>query len=164
MEIVQNLLAMPPEPEWWRFLYFLLGLSAIVGVAQILQKKLGLSKEVARKSVYIFTGVLIFFAPRMFVSALPLLLLAVIFMLVNALAIRFGLLDGVNITSRKSYGTIYYPLSFFILVAILWYRSPEIVSLSMLTLVLGDAAAGIVGTAARRPTIFRLTSDKKSVE
>ncbi|MGB2868437.1 MAG: DUF92 domain-containing protein, partial [Bacteroidota bacterium] len=164
MESLQNLFALPPEGEWVRFLLFLVTLAGVVGVAQVLQKKLNLSKEVARKSVHILTGVLVFFAPRMFVSALPLLLLAVIFIVVNALAIRSGLLDGIGATKRKSYGTVYYPLSFLILVAVLWSRNPEIVSLSILTLALGDAAAGIVGTAIRRPTVFRLTSDKKSIE
>src|SRR5208283_4704858 len=61
-------------------------------------------------------------------------------------------------------GTVYYPLSFLILVLLCWDTLPQIISISILILGLSDAAAAIVGENLSSPHVYYLTSDKKSLE
>jgi uncharacterized protein (TIGR00297 family) len=67
-------------------------------------------------------------------------------------------------TKRPTYGTVYYPLSFLILIIIFWNFDRLIISISILVLALADAGAAIVGESLKKPNEYRLTSDKKSVE
>ncbi|MBI5463321.1 MAG: DUF92 domain-containing protein [Ignavibacteriales bacterium] len=164
IEHVARLFVSPTSVEWMRFAAVLLGLFAFIGVGESIRAVLRFSPEVTRKLVHVLTGILIFFTPKFFISALPPLLMAVVFIAVNGLAIRLHLLKGMHGTGRSTYGTVYYPLAFLILVVLFWYSAPEIVSLSMLSLALGDAAAAIVGENMRNPTTYYLTSDRKSVE
>jgi len=159
-----HLLSPPTNSEWLSFSLLLFGLTSFIVLAEGVRKALRWSPEVTRKLVHISTGILIFFAPRIFVSGIPAILLAVIFIVVNFAAIEFGLLKGMHGTNRRSYGTVYYPLSFLILVLLCWDSMPQLISASILVLGLGDAAAAIVGENLRSPHGYALTSDKKSLE
>jgi uncharacterized protein (TIGR00297 family) len=159
-----HLLSPPTNSEWVYFSFLFFGLGTFIVAAELVRKALHWSPEVTRKLVHISTGVLIFFAPRIFDSGIPAILLAVIFISVNFAAIEFGLLKGIHGTNRHSYGTVYYPLSFLILVLLCWDTIPQIISISMLVLGLSDAAAAIVGENLPSPHVYFLTSDKKSLE
>ncbi len=159
-----RLLASPTSTEWVIFVLIFVGLGSFIGIAEFIRKKLNWSPEVTRKLVHIATGVLIFFAPRLFSSGIPAILLGLVFSLVNFAAVRFGLLKGIHGTNRRSYGTVYYPLSFLILVLLFWDSVPQIISISILVLALSDAAAAIVGENLAAPHLYYLTSDKKSIE
>ena len=124
---------------------------------------LRLSPEFTRKFVHISVGLLIFCAPWIFTSALPALVLASLSAVLNLIAVRLGLFKAIHGTNRITYGTVYYPLAFLILILLFWRSAPMILSLSMLVLALADAAAAIIGQTVRRPTQYMLTSDKKSV-
>ncbi len=159
-----HLLSPPTHSEWIYFGLLVFGLTTFIVVAELVRKALRWSPEVLRKLVHISTGVLIFFAPTIFNSGIPAILLAVIFITVNFTAIELGLLKGMHGTNRRSYGTVYYPLSFLILVLLCWDTIPQIISISILVLGLSDAAAAIVGESLSSPHVYYLTSDKKSLE
>jgi len=159
-----HLLSPPTNYEWISFALLIVGLTAFIVAAELVRTALRWSPEVTRKLVHISTGVLIFFAPRIFSSGIPAILLAVIFITVNFAAIELGLLKGMHGTNRRSYGTVYYPLAFLILVLLCWDTVPQIISISILVLGLGDAAAAIVGENLSSAHIYCLTSDKKSLE
>ncbi len=159
-----HLLSPPSNSEWIYFSLLVIGLAAFIVVAELVRKALHWSPEVTRKLVHISTGVLIFFAPKIFNSGIPAILLAVIFITVNFTAIELGLLKGMHGTNRRSYGTVYYPLSFLILVLLCWDTIPQIISISILVLGFSDAAAAIVGENLTSPHVYYLTSDKKSLE
>jgi uncharacterized protein (TIGR00297 family) len=163
-EHLLRLLERPESWEWLRFLYMLGGLVALIGLGELLRRLAGWPAEVTRKFVHISVGTLVFFAPQLFVHALIPITLAVIFIAVNAAAIHFGVLVGIHGTSRFSYGTVYYPLSFLVLIVLFWYHYPPFLSLSMLSLAYGDAAAAIVGESLSAPHVYNLTVDKKSIE
>ena len=158
-------LFLPPTSNEW-FIFFLTfgSLGVFIGIAELLRHKFYGSPEITRKLVHILTGILIFFAPNVFSSGIPAILLAVAFSIINFLAIQVGLLKGIHGTHRHSYGTVYYPLSFLILVLMFWDSAPYIISISILVLAFGDAAAAIVGENLRSAHVFYLTSDKKSFE
>ncbi|HTX17664.1 MAG TPA: DUF92 domain-containing protein [Bacteroidota bacterium] len=159
-----HLCSEPTSTEWIYFVSILIGLGSFVVAAEMIRKALRWSPEVTRKLVHIATGILIYFAPQLFNSGIPAILLAVVFIIINYSAIRFGLLKGMHGTNRRSYGTVYYPLSFLLLVLIFWETLPQIISIAILVLALSDAAAAIVGENLRAPRTYYLTSDKKSLE
>ncbi|MCX6137705.1 MAG: DUF92 domain-containing protein [Ignavibacteriales bacterium] len=159
-----KLILPPTGDEWLLFALIFLALGCFVGAAELIRKKMHWSAEVTRKTVHIAVGVLIYFAPQLFTSGIPAILLALVFSIVNMLAISLGLLKGMHGTNRRSYGTVYYPFSFFILVMLFWNTHAAIISIAILILALGDAAAAIVGEDLEHPHTYRLTSDKKSIE
>ncbi|MFA6542351.1 MAG: DUF92 domain-containing protein [Bacteroidota bacterium] len=154
----------PADTEWLLLGIVFTAISAFIVTAELLRTYFHGSPEITRKIVHIGIGALIFFAPEVFQSGIPAILLAVCFIIVNFVAIRFGLLQGMHGTNRISYGTVYYPMSFLLLVLFFWDSSPNILSISILILAFGDAAAAIVGENLRSAHIYYLTSDKKSIE
>ncbi len=154
----------PGFSEWMLFAVLLSGIALFIAAAELVRKKFNRSPEVTRKLVHILTGVLIYFAPQLFNSGIPAILLALIFIIVNFAAERFDLLKGMHGTNRRSYGTVYYPLAFLILVLLFWNETPAIISISILVLAISDAAAAIVGGNLSSPHNYFLTSDKKSLE
>jgi uncharacterized protein (TIGR00297 family) len=125
---------------------------------------MGWPDEVTRKSVHVATGVLIFFAPAFFPRAGAVVLIAAVFVAVNAAAYARGWLRAVHHSPRKSYGTVYYPLALLLLAIPLWDSAPGIVVTGILVMALGDGAAGIVGETVRAPRLYHVTADRKSLE
>ncbi len=146
------------------FVIIFSGLGMFVVAAELIRSRLNGSPEFTRKLVHIATGVLICFTPSIFVSGVPPMLLAALFTCINFIAVRTGVLKGIHGTNRVSFGTVYYPLSFFVLILLSWETAPYILTISMLILALADAAAAIVGENLATPHLYRLTSDKKSLE
>ncbi|MEX2117580.1 MAG: DUF92 domain-containing protein [Bacteroidota bacterium] len=161
---MMDLWQLPPEAEWWTFGFILAGLALVLGLGEVVRKKRGWSSEFSRKLVHIAVGILAAFTPAFFTVPLPPILLAMLFIIVNAIAIRSGLLPGIHAVDRTSYGTVYYPIAFLLLLVFFWYQEPVIISLSILVLALGDSSAAIVGESFRNPSYYRLTSDRKSIE
>lgn len=161
---MMKLFAAPSNAEWLLFAALFAAIGIFIVIAEFLRNKYHGSPEITRKLVHILTGMLIFFAPALFISGIPAILLAVVFITVTYSAIKLGLLKGIHGTNRVSYGTVYYPFSFLVLVLLFWDAAPFVISISILILALGDAAAAIVGENLKHPHEYYLTSDKKSYE
>jgi uncharacterized protein (TIGR00297 family) len=150
--------------DWIRFLGFLIGILGFISIAEKTRSVLGWSPEVNRKLVHILTGVLVFFTPLFFVSNRPLIWMAVLFIIINYVGIKTGKLQGMHGTDRRSYGTVFYPLTFLFLAVMAWESHKIVMMLSMLILALSDAAAAIVGENLKSPHEYRLAGDSKSYE
>lgn len=155
---------LPPAEEWWYLAAALAGLFFLIGLGEALRRFAGVSTEFTRKMIHISVGVAVSFAPLVFSVPLPAILLALFFILFNLAALRRGWFVSMHGSERSSFGTVYYPLGFLILVLLLWFREPLIISISMLVLALGDAAAAVVGKSHRSPNVFHLSSGRKSFE
>jgi uncharacterized protein (TIGR00297 family) len=153
-----------PVREWIWFGAALIGIVLFIIAAETLRKRFGWQPEFSRKLVHILTGVMILFTPFVFTSYQPLVWMALLFVMVTTLGIRSGRLKGIHDTRRKSYGTVFYPLTFLILVLCFWESHKVIVISSMMILAFADAAAAIVGENLRCPHEYRLCGDKKSLE
>ncbi len=163
--MTDTFLVMPDAAEWQRFVIVVLVISGAIGLSELLRKTFHLHPEFSRKIVHGGVGFGILFGPDLFVSPVPILLLSALFTAVNFMAVRKGWLKGMHgLARRQSYGTVYFPISLFVLALFFWQRSPEIVVLSMFTFSLGDAAAALVGESLRSPHTFSLTGDPKSYE
>lgn len=150
--------------EWYTLAMMIVLLFASIGIAERLRSALKWPLEVTRKFVHIITGVLIFFTPYLFVNSWPLKLLALFFVIINFCAIKLNLFKGMHGTERPTYGTVYYPLTFLILLFLFWPGYQVIVQLSMLILALADALAAIIGENVKNPHKYSLTKDQKSLE
>ncbi len=165
MEIyLHQLLRAPSQIEWIRFSEILAGIGVVIGIGEGVRYALQWPPEFTRKLVHVSVALLIFFAPILFVAALPGLILGAMFTLFAYGSVKLGLLRSLHAVPRGANGTVYYPLSFVVLILLFWNSHPEIVSLSMLVLGLGDASAAIVGESIKNPTVFHLTTDKKSMQ
>ncbi|MBN2415604.1 DUF92 domain-containing protein [bacterium] len=153
-----------PALDWLHFFVFLAGIFIFIAIAEKTRKQLGWPPEVNRKLVHILTGVLIFFSPFFFTSATPLVWMALLFTALNGIGIRKGLLQSIHGTGRISYGTMLYPLAFLLLVLVCWDGYKAVLTVSMMILALGDAAAAITGESLRNPHGYRLSSDPKTAE
>jgi uncharacterized protein (TIGR00297 family) len=154
--------------EFWRdaatvalFSFFLI---LLIGVAEGLRKKYPAYQEATRKLVHMVTGLLIALTPFAIQCKWPLVGLALFFVLFNWLAIRHGWLNGLHNTARPTLGTVFYPLSFLILLLWLWddYRSALVIA--MLIMAISDATAALVGRSVARPRIYYLGPEGKSLQ
>jgi len=150
--------------EWLSFGVFLVGILGVVGLAELLSSQLHWSAEASRKIVHVTVGVLMFWARFLLASPLPAIALAVIFIGLNILALMRGGFQGMHATTRFSLGTVFYPLSFLILVIVYWYRDPAILLISFLILALGDPLAAQVGETIRNPVNYTWWKDTKSLQ
>ncbi len=154
----------PFQNEWITLGIFFIGILAVIGLAEFIRKKAGWSAEASRKIVHVLVGVLMFWARFLFVSSTPAIVIAVLFIIINAVAIRQESLQGMHGTERFSLGTVFYPLAFLILVIAFWNRDPAILLISFLILALGDPVAAQVGETVKHPRKFTLWKDQKSVQ
>jgi uncharacterized protein (TIGR00297 family) len=153
-----------PSSDWLHFILFLAGIVIFIIIAEKTRVALNWPPEVTRKLVHIGVGVLIFFTPWFFESNRPLIWMAVLFIIIDYLGVRSGMLKGMHGTGRSSYGTVFYPLTFLILVTVCWQTQKVVLMLSMLILAVPDALAAIVGENLKNPHEYRLGDDKKSIE
>lgn len=150
--------------DWVHFFYALLGLTGIVVTGESIRKYFGWPGETTRQIIHVATGILVFFSPVFLDSKIPAIVLGSFFTVFNFLAIRFEWLSGMHATERKTYGTVYYPLSFTILAIVFWDQDKPAFMIAMAVLALGDAVAAIVGERVRHPHSFVWYRDRKSVE
>lgn len=164
IERPHNLFAPPLPEDWLSFLVVLSGIGLFIVLAELMRKKLGASSETTRKLLHIAVGIVTSFTPRIFVSGIPALLLAVIFIFVNGFALRSRKLESMHGTERRSYGTVWFPVAYLVLVLLFWDCEPAILVMSMLVLAFGDSAAALAGEKNRSATKYNLTGDTKSLQ
>jgi uncharacterized protein (TIGR00297 family) len=150
--------------DWGLFFVFTVGIVAILGLADFLLKKLKVHPHTTRRLVHMLVGCMVCVAPFIFESQYPVLLVAFIFMLLNYLAIKKSLIKSIHETDRISYGTVYFPISFFILVCWFWHKDLAILQTSMLIMALGDPLASWVGESRKKPLLFTILTEKKSLQ
>jgi uncharacterized protein (TIGR00297 family) len=150
--------------DWGLFFVFTIGIIGILGLADLLLKKLKVHPHTTRRLVHILVGCLVCVGPFLFDSQYPLLLVAFIFIVLNYLAIKKDLLKGIHETDRVSYGTVYFPISFFILVCWFWDKDLAILQTAMLIMALGDPVASWVGESRKKPLSFKILTEKKSLQ
>ncbi len=150
--------------DWGLFLIFLAGITVFLGIATLLLKKLDVHPHVTRRLVHIFVGCLTCAAPFFIESKTPVLIIALLFAILNFIAIKLNLLKSIHETSRVSYGTVYFPIAFFILVCWFWDKDPAILLTAMLIMSFGDPVASWVGESRKKPLGFTILTEKKSVQ
>jgi uncharacterized protein (TIGR00297 family) len=150
--------------DWTYLFFFFLGLFLLIVIAEVIRHRLGASPEATRKTVHIVTGLLVALTPFVLHSMWPMVILGAFFTLADYIAVKYHLLKSMHGTRRSTYGTVFYPLSFVLLVLLLWDHNRIILIISMLIMALADAAAGIVGEVVHHPRTIHFGPEKKSVQ
>lgn len=157
--------------DFTTFIIALVLLLALLGISEGMRRFLNVKASVTRKIVHILTSILIFFSPYYFESSFYPALIPLLFIPINLLAIRNNFLPSLHEKAQNddsddkpSYGTVYYPLAFFILVLLCWGEHVWIMQTSMLVLGFGDAMAALVGENNEKSHTFKLLSYKKTIE
>ncbi len=150
--------------DWGLFFVFTVGIIGVLGVADALLKKLNVHPHTTRRLVHMFVGILVCVTPFIFTSEKPVLLVAFLFTVMNFAALKYDLIKSIHETDRVSYGTVYFPISFFILVCWFWHKDLAILQTAMLIMALGDPVASWVGESRKKPLIFKVLTEKKSLQ
>jgi uncharacterized protein (TIGR00297 family) len=149
--------------ESTKFFLILVGLIAFVAGADQAKKFFKIDSKKIRMFIHASVAVGIFFAPLIFKQKLYPALFGSLFTVFDFISIKLGLLRGINM-DKKNLGTVYYPLSFLILVLLLWDSYPFIVSTAMLVMGLADPAAAIVGSQIKNAHEVFAFGERKTFE
>mgnify|MGYP006278189427 CR=1 FL=1 len=133
------------ENDWILTLFYLVILMLFVTISDVLYKKMKISGKITRRFVHVGVGLAICTTPFLLDNWLPPLLLAGIFIIANSFAIKNKMMSGIHSANRISYGTVFFPISYMILILIFWNKHPEIIVISMLLLTISDPIAAIIG-------------------
>jgi len=147
---------------WTGILFF--GLLCVIGISEIVRKRLHFSIKATRKFVHILTGILIALTPFLLTGYYPLLSISGAFVVINFISIKKNWMPGIHATERPSYGTVFYPASFFLLMLLLWHHHKPILVIAMLVMAIADALAAIIGENVRKPIQYRVSGEIKSLQ
>jgi phytol kinase len=118
--------------EWIAFLVFFIIIMIFIALAEVARKILKLSPELSRKFVHVMVGILVSLAPFFLRTSLPVIVLGIIFTILNGVALQKDSLKGMHTTERISFGTVYFPIAFTVLVLLFWERNLVIFIVAML--------------------------------
>ncbi len=135
----------------------------LIGMSEFARIRFAWQPEMSRKFVHILVGVFVLTSPFLFSSNLPPIILAIIFIAVNAVAVRSATFKGMHTTERKTYGTVYFPIA-YLLLCLFWWERPITFQVALLLLTFADTAAAMVGEKSRSPEKFRLWRDEKTTQ
>ena len=143
------------------FLY----VTAVILVTEALRRLWGPPPDVSRKTVHILVAVWALPTALWFESALWAALMPAVFVFLNAISYRLRLMELIEEEGRGSPGTIYFPLSFAVLILFFWgWEGGRAASVAGLyAMGFGDAFASLVGRRYGRH-VYRVPSGIKTWE
>jgi len=151
------------DNEWSTFIFFLLLTAVVVFIAEIMYRKEYLSSHSTRNFVHLVVGVYSSSSPLFFNSNYYPILIAILFLFLNLISHKYISLKSLYSSDRETFGTIYFPLSYLIMVAGFW-EYPEFLIISILILAIADPAASQVGNSVKSPNYFRVWRDQKTIQ
>lgn len=118
---------------------------AVLLLADLIRRYGHVPVQATRKAVHIAVGMWVFPTLFLFQHWTWALVPPLTFSLLNALSLRFRFFSAIEIQER-SLGTVLFPLSFALLLALFWrIGRPEIAAAGLMAMTWGDAMASIVG-------------------
>ena len=148
------------------FALFSAVLLAAVGVGEGLRAGLGWRPESTRRVVHAGVGVATALCPPLFASPTPVYVLAGLFVVANAVALRRRWLPSIHGAARPSIGTVLFPVALVLALFLCWTldaRRVFVLQTAFLVLGLADPAASLVGMRLRRAGRFTVAGATKSV-
>ena len=149
--------------DWSLMVLYLIGIIIVIGTSELTRKLFNWSPSTNRKIVHVLIGMIVSVSPLIFASNYPAITLAIIFSIINFIALRTGLMKGMHSISRKSYGTIYFPLA-FLLLSIFWWNRPITIVVAMSIMTFADTFAAVAGEKLHNVRNYVIWTDKKSIE
>tara|TARA_Y100000766_G_scaffold248221_1_gene229885 strand:- start:386 stop:1030 length:645 start_codon:yes stop_codon:yes gene_type:complete len=129
----------------FKFSLILLYLTSIFLISIIYKKFNKENKEVLRKIIHIGIGPLIPFAHYLKIDQNSALIFTGIMSLLIFLNYIFKLFPTIEDVDRKSFGTLFYCLSLFVLIFLFWEKDPNSLIVGFFVMTFGDGFAGLIG-------------------
>jgi len=128
-----------------KFTVILLYLFAIFLISIVFKKYNEHSKEIVRKIIHIGIGPLIPIAQFLKINQNSALIFTGIVSLMVFINYNYKLFPTIEDVERKSYGTLFYCLSLFILIYLFWDKDPYALISGFFIMTFGDGLAGLIG-------------------
>ena len=103
------------------------------------------SREIVRKIIHIGIGPLIPIAQFLKIDQISALIFTGIVSLMVLINYTYKLLPTIEDIERKSYGTLFYCLSLFVLIFLFWEKDPYALITGFFIMTFGDGLAGLIG-------------------
>jgi phytol kinase len=117
---------------------------AMIGIAEGLRKWRGYSVEFTRKSIHVAVGMWAYGTALLFERHAFAIIPPLVFVAINTFSYWQGTFKAMETGEKGQLGTIYFPISFAVLVWLLWDR-PHLLVASLMPMTWGDALAAVVG-------------------
>ena len=128
-----------------KFAVIFLYLFLIFSVSVVFKKFNDNSKEIVRKIIHIGIGPLIPIAQFLKIDQNSALIFTGIVSLMVLINYTYKLFPTIEDVDRKSYGTLFYCLSLFILIYLFWDKDPYALISGFFIMTFGDGLAGLIG-------------------
>lgn len=128
-----------------KFTVILLYLFLIFLISIVFKKYNEDSREIVRKIIHIGIGPLIPIAQFLKINQNSALIFTGIVSVMVFINYRYKLFPTIEDVKRKSYGTLFYCLSLFILIYLFWDKDPYALISGFFIMTFGDGLAGLIG-------------------
>jgi phytol kinase len=128
-----------------KFTIILLYLFSIFLVSVIFKKFNENSREIVRKIIHIGIGPLIPIAQLLKIDQNSALFFTGIISLLVLINYNYKIFPSIEDVERKSYGTLFYCISLFILIFLFWDKDPYSLITGFFIMTFGDGLAGLIG-------------------
>ncbi len=128
-----------------KFTVILLYLFSIFLISIVFKKFNKDSKEIVRKIIHIGIGPLIPIAQFLKINQNSALIFTAIVSLIVFINYNYKLFPTIEDVDRRSYGTLFYCLSLFILIYLFWDKDPYALITGFFIMTFGDGLAGLIG-------------------
>ena len=153
----------PFENEWWTFFALLIIILSCVLGSEVSLKLGWLSPESNRRLIHLLVGIMVACSPMIFQGNILPSLLALIFIIMNIITFNKEQFKGIHSQSRVTYGTIYFPIGYLVMVIGFW-GYPEFVIIALSLLAFCDPIAAQVGENVGSKSQFIIWKDKKTIQ
>ena len=128
-----------------KFAIILLYLFSIFLISVVFKKFNKNSKEITRKIIHIGIGPLIPIAQLLKIDQISALIFTGVVSLMVLINYGYKIFPTIEDVERKSYGTLFYCLSLFILISLFWNKDPFSLISGFFIMTFGDGLAGLIG-------------------
>ena len=128
-----------------KFSIVLLYIFSIFLISVVFKKFNKNSKEITRKIIHIGIGPLIPIAQLLKIDQISALIFTGVVSLMVLINYGYKIFPTIEDVERKSYGTLFYCLSLFILISLFWNKDPFSLITGFFIMTFGDGLAGLIG-------------------
>ena len=136
--------------DWLALIISYVYVFAMIGIGEGLRKWLGQAKpgtystEFTRKVIHISVGMWAFGTVLLFEHWYFAIIPPLSFVVLNYISYRRDIFKSVETGEKGNLGTVYFPISFVIIICLFW-ESPHLLVASLMPMTWGDALAAILG-------------------
>jgi phytol kinase len=150
------------KSDWLALIISYVYVFAVIGVGESLRKWRGYSTEFTRKLIHISVGLWAFGTVLLFQHWYFAIIPPLSFVVLNYISYRGAIFKSVETGEKGNLGTVYFPISFTVIICLFWAR-PNLLVASLMPMTWGDALAAILGRRYGRRK-YNMLGSTRSVE